>query len=87
MALADNQTSVIDIDIDEKKVWEELGEDVAKAWSVDMPEEWKDEDDEKTIEEREREFRERMAAGEISEEDEEYQEFLEKFKLKKTDAQ
>ena len=84
MALADNQTSVIDIDIDEKKVWEELGEDVAKAWSVDMPEEWKDEDDEKTIEEREREFRERMAAGEISEEDEEYQEFLEKFKLKKT---
>jgi hypothetical protein len=31
-----------------------------------------------------KEFEERMAAGEISEEDEEYQEFLDKFKLKKT---
>ena len=36
------------------------------------------------IERKKREFEERMAAGEISEEDEEYQEFLEKFKLKKT---
>lgn len=86
MALADNQTSLIDIDIDENAVWEELGEDVAKAWSVDIPEGWDgdDTDDQQTIAEKEREFRERMAAGEISEEDEEYQEFLEKFKLKKT---
>ena len=37
------------------------------------------EEDEK--ERKKREFEERMAAGEISEEDEEYQEFLEKFKL------
>lgn len=36
------------------------------------------------FEERERIFRERMASGEISEEDEEYQEFLQKFELKKT---
>ena len=36
------------------------------------------------IERLQREFEERMARGEISEEDEEYQEFLEKFKLKKT---
>lgn len=36
------------------------------------------------IERMQREFEERMACGEISEEDEEYQEFLEKFKLKKT---
>jgi hypothetical protein len=36
------------------------------------------------IERKKKEFEERMAAGEISEEDEEYQEFLEKFKLKKT---
>jgi hypothetical protein len=36
------------------------------------------------IERMQREFEERMARGEISEEDEEYQEFLEKFKLKKT---
>ena len=36
------------------------------------------------IERMRREFEERMGRGEISEEDEEYQEFLEKFKLKKT---
>ena len=36
------------------------------------------------IERVQKEFKERMARGEISEEDEEYQEFLEKFKLKKT---
>ena len=36
------------------------------------------------IERMRRDFEERMARGEISEEDEEYQEFLEKFKLKKT---
>ena len=36
------------------------------------------------IERMQREFEERMARGEISEEDEEYQEFLEKFKLKTT---
>ena len=36
------------------------------------------------IERMQREFEEHMARGEISEEDEEYQEFLEKFKLKKT---
>ena len=40
--------------------------------------------EEDEIERKKREFEERMAAGEISEEDEEYQEFLEKFKLKKT---
>ena len=36
------------------------------------------------IERKRKEFEERMAAGEIQEDDEEYQEFLEKFKLKKT---
>ena len=36
------------------------------------------------IERMRQDFEERMARGEISEEDEEYQEFLEKFKLKKT---
>ena len=36
------------------------------------------------FEEQDRLFKERMAAGEISEEDEEYQEFLDKFELKKT---
>ena len=45
------------------------------------------EDDEMTrdeIERKKREFEERMKAGDISEEDEEYQAFLEKFQLKKT---
>jgi hypothetical protein len=36
------------------------------------------------IDEQERIFKERMARGEISEEDEEYQDFLQKFELKKT---
>ena len=42
------------------------------------------ETEQETIERMKKEFEERMAAGEISEEDEEYQEFLDKFKLKKT---
>ena len=37
-----------------------------------------------TNEEREREFRERMERGELSDDDEEYQEFLKKFEAKKT---
>ena len=52
------------------------------AWNTSAPEEI-----ELTAEEIQRkkaEFEERMKAGEISAEDEEYQEFLEKFKLKKT---
>ena len=56
-------------------------------WGVDFPQDWAnplDENDEEAIARKEQEFKERMAAGEISEEDEEYQEFLEKFKLKKT---
>ncbi len=45
----------------------------------------KDEEyDRDEIERKKREFEERMKAGEISEEDEEYQAFLEKFQLKKT---
>lgn len=60
-------------------------------WGVDLPEDWgeidfhqgeRDEDAE--LERKKKEFEERMAAGEISEEDEEYQEFLRKFELKKT---
>lgn len=43
-----------------------------------------DEYDESEYERRKAEFEERMAAGELSEDDPEYQEFLEKFKPKKT---
>ena len=60
----------------------EWGVDV--VWDTAGPDPTKDEIEQETIERMKREFEERMAAGEISEEDEEYQEFLEKFKLKKT---
>ena len=56
-------------------VWDTAGPDPMKTET---------ETEQETIERMKREFEERMAAGEISEEDEEYQEFLEKFKLKKT---
>lgn len=42
------------------------------------------EDDEEDYEAKKREFEERMAAGELSEDSEEYQEFLAKFEAKKT---
>ena len=54
-------------------------------WGVDVPEwEQTDEDDRKEIERKLQEFKDRIAAGEMREEDDEYQEFLDKFKLKKT---
>ena len=59
-------------------------------WGVPTPADWSNEmidanlESVDEIERKKKEFEERMAAGEISEEDEEYQEFLEKFKLKKT---
>ena len=53
-------------------------------WGIEVPgfpsEEWSAEE----IERKKREFEERMKAGDISEEDEEYQAFLDKFALKKT---
>ena len=52
-----------------------------KALGIEIPTVMTEDDE---IARKEAEFRERMAAGEISEEDEEYQEFLDKFKLKKT---
>ena len=52
-------------------------------WGVDVPN-WDDEASEDEIERKAREFQERMDAGEIDETDEEYQQFLEKFKQKKT---
>ena len=54
------------------------------TWDTAGPDPTRTETEQETIERMQREFQERMAAGEISEEDEEYQEFLEKFKLKKT---
>lgn len=77
---------ILDNNNDGENDWEAL----ANEWNDGELVEWGVEaanwslDDEEEIERKRREFEERMAAGEISEEDEEYQEFLEKFKLKKT---
>ena len=82
LALADNMTALKGIDIDLEKVKEHLGEDLAKAWGLDMkPLELPDDEE---IRRKEAEFRQRMEAGENLDEDEEYLEFLEKFKAKKT---
>ena len=51
------------------------------SWTANLEDDGMSADE---IERKKREFEERMKAGEISEEDEEYQAFLEKFQLKKT---
>ena len=82
LALADNMTALKGIDIDLEKVKEHLGEDLAKAWGMDLtPPELPDDEE---IRRKEQEFQQRMAAGEDLSEDEEYLEFLDKFKAKKT---
>ena len=62
----------------------EWGIDVTWDTAGPVPDASVSETPQEEIERMQREFEERMARGEISEEDEEYQEFLEKFKLKKT---
>ena len=62
-------------------------------WGVDLPIDWgekaqerkdKEDGEMEEYERRKKEFEERMASGELSEDDEEYQAFLEKFQAKKT---
>ena len=72
-----------------RKDWSEFD---LSGWGIDVtwdtagpaPDASVSETPQEEIERMQKEFEERMARGEISEEDEEYQEFLEKFKLKKT---
>ena len=72
-----------------RKDWSEFD---LQGWGIDVtwdtagptPDASVSETPQDEIERMQKEFEERMARGEISEEDEEYQEFLEKFKLKKT---
>ena len=86
LALADNVTTQVNLAWDAVEL-----ESVAAQEGIDLPD-WgldpKDlgigEDDEAAIERKRKKFEERMAAGEISEEDEEYQEFVKKFEIKKT---
>ena len=82
LALADNMTALKGIDLDLDKVRETLGDDLAKAWGMEMkPLELPDDEE---IRRKEQEFQQRMAAGEDLSDDEEYLEFLDKFKAKKT---
>ena len=81
LALADNMTALKGIDIDLDKVKETLGDDLAKAWGMELP---KMENEDEEIKRKEAEFKARMEVGDDLSEDEEYLEFLDKFKAKKT---
>lgn len=80
LALADNAAS-------DKVEWnmEEIKCDFAdiqlEDWGIEVPEIETDED---IVERKKREFDEKMAAGELDEDDPEYQEFVKKFEAKKT---
>ena len=87
LALADNLTTQVNLEWDKVELQE-----VAAQQGIDLPDwgldpaEFELTEDEAEIERKRKEFEARMAAGEISEEDEEYQEFLKKFEpeIKKT---
>ena len=79
--LADNKLNEspwdVDLQSEELAAFSEID---MSAFGFDLSELVSDEEQERL----EAEFRERMEAGELDEDDEEYQEFLDKFKLKKT---
>lgn len=85
LALADNAASDLS-EWDVPLIETDWAKDVLADWGVELPE--VEMDDNKMsadeIKRKDAEFRERMAAGEIGEDDEEYQEFCDKFKPKKT---
>ena len=82
LALADNATAD-DVEWDFDAIAEDWSQDEAGEWGVDWP---ADEEgtDEEIIKRKEAEFKQRMETGEDLSEDEEYLEFLDKFKAKKT---
>ena len=81
LALADNATAD-DVEWDFDAIAEDWTEDEAGEWGVDWPND--EEDDEEDIRKKNEDFQRRMAAGEDLIEDEEYLEFIDKFKAKKT---
>ena len=83
LALADNATAD-DVEWDFDAIAEDWTEDEAGEWGVDWPADEENETYEETIKRKEAEFKQRMEAGEDLSEDEEYLEFLDKFKAKKT---
>ena len=82
LALADNVASDLS-DFDDDLLHEDFSMEELSDWELESEEEVSKTTDEE-VQKRLQEFKDRIAAGEIMEEDEEYQEFLEKFKLKKT---
>ena len=85
LALADNATAD-DVEWDFEAIAEDWTEDEAGEWGVEWPADEEEEGvtDEEIIKRKEAEFKQRMEAGEDLSEEEEYLEFLEKFKVKKT---
>lgn len=84
LRLVDNKSNESDWDFDQ--LADELPELDLSAFDFDFsfPELGESEIEEMTNEQREQEFRERMERGELSDDDEDYQAFLEKFEAKKT---
>lgn len=84
LRIVDNKSNESDWDFDQ--LADELPELDLSAFDFDFsfPELDESEIEEMTNEQREQEFRERMERGELSDDDEDYQAFLEKFKAKKT---
>ena len=83
LALADNATAD-DVEWDFEAIAEDWTEDEAGEWGVEWPADDEEGTDEEIIKRKEAEFKQRMEAGEDLSEDEEYLEFLDKFKAKKT---
>ena len=83
LALADNATAD-DVEWDFDAIADDWTEDEAGDWGVEWPADEEGVTDEEIIKRKESEFKQRMEAGEDLSEDEEYLEFLDKFKAKKT---
>lgn len=81
LRILDNKLNESEWDLDFLN--EELPEIDLTGFDVDFDFETPDDDSEEEYERKKAEFAERMASGELSEDSEEYQEFLEKFEAKK----
>ena len=79
LALADNVASDLS-EFDIPALQADWSEKALDDWGLELPDDNTDEDVQRRLDE----FKEKIAAGEMKEEDEEYQQFLDKFKLKKT---
>ncbi|MBR3960296.1 MAG: hypothetical protein IKJ81_09670 [Bacteroidales bacterium] len=87
MALADNATSAANLEWDEEQLramQAEMDNFDPEEWGVKFDLEDSDVSEDEEIERKKKEFEERMQAGEDLSEDDEYKDFLEKFKNKKT---